>query len=147
MASLGFDLLDRHVVAGRADATAVGTLTYARLLERSAAVAAGLRVLGVQPGDEVAVRLDGEDRVVVVAACIRLGALPGDAGAHVVSLDDGTATVTVGDEVHPLDLVRRAGSGDPATALADDAPGYRDQVLGRVGDVVTPLLAGDAVRV
>lgn len=149
MTSLGFDLLDRHVVAGRADHLAAGGLTYARLLERSAALAAGLKVLGVAAGDRVVVGVEGDERVLVVCACIRLGAVPVDAGTDeaeeglvaVVQTAEG-GQVRAGEEIHALDLVRRAGSGDPAPALGTDAPGYRDAVLGGFGPLVDPLLEG-----
>ena len=144
--SLGFDLLDVHVVHGRADEPAVvGSHTFARLLERAAAIAAGLGVIGVGVGTPVRVELEGVVRVEVVCACIRLGALPGTEGDARVVLDDGEPWVHVGAESHPLDLVRRAGSSDPAMALADDAEGYRERVLALVPDVVEPLLAGRPV--
>jgi acyl-coenzyme A synthetase/AMP-(fatty) acid ligase len=141
MASLGFDLLDRHVIGGGADDPATATLTYARLLERSSFLASGLRMLGVQPGDDVGVQVDGDDRVVVVCACVRLGALPADDGSVVVAVGADGPEVRSADGTHPLDLVRQAGSGDAATALAADADGYRDAVLERAADVVEPLLA------
>lgn len=140
MASLGFDLLDRHVVSGGADDPAVGRLTFARLLERSASLASGLGMLGVRPGDEVGVQVDDVDRVLVVCACIRIGALPAPDGVVVVVPSDDGPVVRVGDDVHPLDLVRQAGSGDAAMALADDTAGYRDAVLRHAADVVAPLL-------
>lgn len=143
MSSLGFDLLDRHVVDGGADDLAGGSLTFARLLERSAALARGLLLLGVVEGDEVAVRVIGEDRLVAVCACTRIGAVPvADEADVVVEVGpDGAAQVRTREGTHPLDLVRRAGSGDPAAALADDADGYRDAVRARAADVVDALLA------
>lgn len=140
MASLGFDLLDRHVVSGGADDLAVGRLTFARLLERSASLASGLGMLGVRPGDEVGVQVGDVDRVLVVCACIRIGALPAPDGVVVVVPGDDGPVVRVGDDVHPLDLVRQAGSGDAATALGQDADGYREAVLRHAADVVEPLL-------
>ena len=142
MTSLGFEMLDRHVVAGRADHPAAGGHTYARLLELSAALAAGLQVLGVGAGDHVDVRVEGDDRALVVCACIRLGAVPSDEGQVAVVDTDAGVEVRAGEEVHPLDLVRRAGSGDPAPSLAADAEGYRESVLAREGQLVTTLLEG-----
>ncbi|WP_286689189.1 AMP-binding protein [Aeromicrobium sp. REDSEA-S38_B2] len=103
MASLGFDLLDRHVIGGGADDPATSTLTFARLLERSSFLGSGLRMLGVQPGDEVGVQVAGDDRVVAVCACIRIGAVPAPDGAVVVA--DGDAGPHA-DVVEPL-LARR----------------------------------------
>jgi|LULJ01.1.fsa_nt_gb hypothetical protein len=141
MASLGFDLLDRHVIGGGADDPATSTLTFARLLERSSFLGSGLRMLGVQPGDEVGVQVAGDDRVVAVCACIRIGAVPAPDGAVVVADGDAGPEVRSAEGVHPLDLVRQAGSGDAATALAGDADGFRDAVLAHAADVVEPLLA------
>ena len=133
MPSLGFELLDLHVVRGRGEDVACsddsGTLTFAQLLERSAALAGGLRAVGVSPGDEVAVEVSpGNLQVQVVLACIRLGAVPADRGdVRVVEHADG---VTVhGEEDHDLSLVMSAGRTDPAASLPSDPPGYAATVL------------------
>lgn len=143
MASLGFDLLDRHVVAGGADEPAAPGLTFARLLERSAALAGGLRILGVERGQDVVVAVGADDRVVAVCAVVRLGAVPVPRGpSSAVAVVDGAdgPVVRVGADEHPLDLVRQAGSGDAAMALAGDADGYRETVRQHAADVVEPLL-------
>ena len=133
MPSLGFELLDVHVIRGRGDEVAwsddTETLTFAQLLERSAALAGGLRAVGVSPGDEVEVDVaPGSLQVQLVCACIRLGAVPGDRGdVRIVEHADG---VTVhGDEEYDLDLVMRAGRTDPAPSLPSDPPGYAATVL------------------
>ncbi|MGJ9414040.1 AMP-binding protein [Aeromicrobium sp. CF4.19] len=151
MPSLGFAMLDQHVVAGRADAPAVdvggATMTFARLLERTAAVAGGLQVLGLAVGGRVAVDLPpSPDLVTVVCACLRLGAVPGGSGPLGVIVVDGVVTVTIEGQ-EPLDLatLRRAGGSDPAGALADDEPGFRAAAQERHGQVVVPLLAGRPV--
>lgn len=141
MASLGFDLLDRHVIGGGADDAATARLTYARLLERASFLASGLRMLGVQPGDRVGVQVEGDDRVVTVCACIRIGAVPVSEGDVVVAIGDDGPEVRSAEGVHPLDLVRQAGGGDPAAALASDPDDYRAAVLAHAADVVEPLLA------
>lgn len=140
MASLGFDLLDRHVVGGGADDPATSTLTFARLLERASFLGSGLKMLGVQPGDQVGVQVTGDDRVVVVCACVRIGAVPAADGTVLVAVGADGPEVRSAGGVHPLDLVRQAGSGDAATALATDDDGYRDMVLMHAADVVEPLL-------
>ncbi len=151
MPSLGFALLDQHVVAGRADELAVeapdANLTFARLLEHSAAVAGGLKALGLAAGDEVSVDLpSGPELVTVVCACLRLGALPGRQGRLGVLTVDGVATVTIeGEEPVELDLLRRAGSSDPAVALAHDVAGFRSAAEEWHPDVVGPLLLGRTV--
>lgn len=70
MTALSFAMLDRHVVDGRSDEIActdtTGSLTFARLLERSAALAGGLVVLGIRPGDGVELDLPTGDRKSVV---------------------------------------------------------------------------------
>lgn len=164
MPSLGFAMLDRHVVAGRADDLAVdvdgATLTFARLLEHSAALAGGLKVLGVGEGDLVVVDLPpGPDRVTAVCACLRLGALPGrtgrpggstgpQAGTGVqVRHVDGVSVVTAGADRIDLVTVRRAGTSDPAVALPGDVEGFGEQAEACAPDVVLPLLAGRPVTV
>lgn len=148
--ALGFELVDRHVVAGRAEQTACtdasGSLTFARLLERSAALAGGLFVLGVRAGDRVAIQLPaGNERVIAVCAVIRLGALP-TADAEVrIALIDGTASVRINDNDVELSLVERAGRSEPQPALTADAPGYVESVSDVVGDIVGPLLSGSPV--
>lgn len=151
MPSLGFALLDQHVVAGRADDAALrtgdDTMTFARLLERAAAVAGGLKALGVEEGDELPLDLpDGPELVTVVCACLRLGVLPGGPGRIGAREIDGVAVVTIeGEEPVELDLLRRAGASDPAIALAHDAEGFRTAAQERHPDVVEPLLAGRTV--
>ena len=150
MDSLGFDLLDRHVVDGRGDevacADATGSLTYARLLERSAAMAGGLRVLGVRSGDEVAVEVPpGNLQVVIVCACIRLGAVPGSQGeVHIV---DGDGAVRVRMDDHDLDLsvISKAGAADSAPSLSEDPPGYRDAARATFGHLIDSLFAGATI--
>lgn len=144
MPSLGFDLLDRHVVHGRAEDVAcsdsTGTLSYAQLLEQVAALAGGLRAVGLGAGDEVEVQVgSGNLRVQVVCACIRLGAVPGERGG--VRIVEGAAGVTVHtvDDEFDLSLVRRVGKTDPAPSLASDDPGYRELVRDGFGDVIDAL--------
>jgi acyl-coenzyme A synthetase/AMP-(fatty) acid ligase len=132
--SLAFDLLDRHVVQGRGDDIACsddsGALTFAQLVERSAALAGGLRALGVTAGDAVAVSMnEGNARVVAICACVRLGAVPGpDGGVRIVEDADRVTVVAVG-EVVDLTLVLKAGKSDPAPALPSDPPDYAAAVL------------------
>ena len=144
MTSLGFDLLDRHVVDGRGDDIACtddsGTLSFAQLLERSAALAGGLRALGVGAGDEVAVLVGpGNVQVQIVCACVRLGAVPSESGD--VRIDESADGVTVhaGVESLELSLVVKIGKTDPASSLPSDEPGYRDRVREAFGDVVDQL--------
>jgi hypothetical protein len=145
MSSLGFDLLDRHVVDGRGDDIACsddsGTLSFAQLLERSAALAGGLRALGVAAGDEVAVRVGpGNVQVQIVCACVRLGAVPGDTGDVRIIEESGDVTVRWSDEQLDLALVAKAGKTDPAPSLATDPPGFRDRVRDGFAAVVDLLL-------
>ena len=150
MDSLGFDLLDRHVVDGRGDdvacTDATGSLTFARLLERSAALAGGLGVLGVRPGDEVAVDVpEGNLQVEIVCACIRLGAVPGRRGeVHIVD-DEGTVRVRIDDHDLDLSVISKAGAADPAPSLSVDSPGYREAARATFGQMIDTLLAGDPI--
>jgi acyl-coenzyme A synthetase/AMP-(fatty) acid ligase len=146
--SLGFDLLDRHVVDGRGDDIActdddTGALTFAQLLERSAALAGGLQAIGVGAGDVVAVRVEpGNLQVQVVCACVRLGAVPGETGDVCIVEESGDVTVRWSDEQLDLALVAKAGRTEPAPSLPADAPGFRDRVRAGFADLVDVLQAG-----
>jgi acyl-coenzyme A synthetase/AMP-(fatty) acid ligase len=145
VASLGFDLLDRHVVDGRGDDLActddTGGLTFAQLLERSAALAGGLRAVGVGAGDEVAVEVEpGNLQVQIVCACVRLGAVPGESGDVRIVEESGDVTVRWSDEQLDLALVAKAGKTDPASSLPSDRPGFRDRVNEGFGAVIEELL-------
>jgi hypothetical protein len=147
VSSLGFDLLDRHVVDGRGDDIACmddsGALTFAQLLERSAALAGGLRAVGLSAGDEVAVLIGpGILRVQVVCACIRLGAIPGEeADVRIVEAAD-VVTVHTGQDEFDLSILLRAGKTDPAPSLPSDPPGYADAARSAYGPMIDTLLAG-----
>ena len=150
MSSLGFDVLDRHVVDGRGEdiacTDATGSLTYARLLERSAALAGGLGVLGVRLGDEVDVAVEpGNLQVLIVCACIRLGAVPGDRGDTRIADVDGTVMVHLGDHEDDLAVVMKAGKADPAPSRKSDPDDYDQQVRATFGAIVDALLAGSTI--
>ena len=73
-------LLDRQVEAGRGGHLAVtgpaGSLTYAELAQRVAALAAGLRELGVRPEERVVlVASDRPETVITFLALLRMGAV------------------------------------------------------------------------
>ncbi|AQZ64307.1 Benzoate-CoA ligase [[Actinomadura] parvosata subsp. kistnae] len=73
-------LTDRQVAAGRGEHVAItgpaGELTYGRLAERVAALAAGLRGLGVRPEERVVlVMSDRPETVVTILAVMRMGAV------------------------------------------------------------------------
>lgn len=154
MTQLSFDLLDRHVVDGRGDdiacTDASGSLTFAQLLEKSAAIGGGLTILGVRPGDVIDVQLThGNDRVLAACALIRLGALPGAGGRVWIGPVDDVPTVRVSEpehaHSHELSLVERAGRSDAAAALTTDPPGYAERLRAAFPDIVEPLLTGSPV--
>lgn len=101
MRDVCFLALDRHVVAGRADETALvdgaASTSYAVLLEQVGALAGALRLIGVAPGDRVALRgLGAREALLAELACLRLG-------ATAVLGEDGEVTFAVTDDVgaHP----------------------------------------------
>jgi non-ribosomal peptide synthetase component F len=150
VSSLGFALLDRHVVDGHGEDIACtdpsGTLTYARLLERSAALAGGLRVLGVRHGDEVAVTVEtGNLQVVIVCACIRIGAVPGHRGE--VRIAEVGEQVRVQKDEHDIELavLLKAGAADPAPSEKTDPTGYDTQARTVFAGIIDALLAGAPV--
>jgi len=81
-----YNAVDRHVLAGRGDATAViydspitgvtGQLTYAELLERVSTFAGALRDLGVECGDRVVIYMPMiPQTLIAMLACARIGAV------------------------------------------------------------------------
>ncbi len=150
MTALSFEMLDRHVVAGRGDNVActdtTGSLSFARLLERSAALAGGLAVLGIRPGDGVELDLPaGNERVIAVCALIRIGALPAIGTEARIGVVDGAGSVRINDNDIELSLVERAGRSDPLPAGTVDEPGYAEAVTDMFGDIVGPLLTGSPI--
>ena len=147
MTALSFNMLDRHVVAGRSEqiacTDATGSLTFARLLERSAALAGGLVVLGLRPGDGVKFDLPGgNERVIAVCAVIRLGAIPAGGTEARITVVDGVGSVRINDNDIELSLVERAGRSDPLPADTVDQPGYVEAGTEAFDDIVGPLLCG-----
>ncbi len=150
MASLGFDLLDRHVVAGRADEPALLSdprFTFARLLEHAAAVGGALTALGVTPASGFVLDLEpGVDHVVLLCACVRIGVVPGPESPFAARGGDAVTQVVVpGHDPIDLTTLRRAGSTDPASALAADVDGFRERALREWSTVLEPLLDARAV--
>lgn len=157
--SLTFDSLDRRVIDGRGDDIAVGIdgteITYARLVERSAAVAGGLRLLGIGPGTAVTVDLDGLDLVISVWALARIHALPmslrmsspmssnhkddNPRPTAQARMTGDPAVVIIGDERYPLKSIELTGRNDPAGAPRTDPDGYREALLAAYPNVIAPL--------
>jgi hypothetical protein len=149
MSSLAFEALDRHVIGGRADDLAVAgaarPVTYARLLELSAALGGGLRLLGVEPGTSVDLRVEpGLDRVVAVLAVVRLHLEVAEGGDPRLG---GTEPLRVhlGADEYEWDTVLKAGAGNPAGAAERDPEGYADRMRAQFGHLLDPLLGGGTV--
>ena len=136
-----FNALDRHVIGGRADQTALiydspvtGTkleVTYARLLEDVAAFAGVLRGLGVEKGDRVVIYLPMvPEAVVAMLACARLGAVHsvvfgGFAPAELaVRIDDAKPKVVVSAScgIEPTRVLEYKPMLDDALAKAEHPP-------------------------
>jgi acyl-CoA synthetase (AMP-forming)/AMP-acid ligase II len=148
--SLGFELLDRHVVGGRGDAVACsdasGPLTFAKLTERTAELAGGLHILGIRTGDYVQIDLPaGNVLVTAVCAVIRLGAVPHHSAEARILEVDGEPRVQLNDHDLELALVQRAGRADPAASLHRDPDGYRAQLGDSFAEIVETLLTGSPV--
>jgi hypothetical protein len=148
MTALAFEALDRHVVAGRADdvAFAGGTrpVTYARLLETSAALAGGLRLLGVTAGTAVDLRLEpGLEQLVAVLAVVRLHLEVEDGADPRIGGDP--VRVHLGGDEYEWGTVVKAGANDPAGAAEHDPEGYADRMRARFGHLLDPLLGGGVV--
>ena len=143
MTSLVFRALDRHVVAGLADDTAVederGPLSYAELTHESACVAGAISHLGVGSGTEVSIVIPGgRNLAIAVLACARLGAVPNAGG---VFRFEGETFHTPETAV-AWDLLMRAGRSEPAPAPDSDSEGYEELMREAFPDLFSALLAG-----
>ncbi|QYF73921.1 AMP-binding protein [Cryobacterium sp. PAMC25264] len=165
-----YNALDRHVLAGRGDHTALiydsamtGTraqISYRDLLERVARFAGVLRAAGVGRGDRVVVYLPMiPEAVVAMLACARIGAVHsvvfgGFAASELaVRIDDARPTVLVtasgglepGKTVEYLPLVRKAldqSAGSVHTVIVQN----RHAIPGSAADYASDAADGAAVR-
>jgi propionyl-CoA synthetase len=136
-----YNALDRHVVAGRGEQPALvydsgvtgarETFTYARLLERVAGFAGGLRALGVGKGDRVLIYMPMVPQAVVaMLATARLGAVHsvvfgGFAASELAArIDDAKPTVVVAAScgIEPTRVVEYKPMLDKALGLAEHRP-------------------------
>jgi propionyl-CoA synthetase len=136
-----FNALDRHVVHGRGERTALvydsavtgarASYTFAELLERTAAFAGALRGFGVQAGDRVVIYLPMvPEAVIAMLACARIGAVHsvvfGGFAPHelAVRIDDALpkAVVTASCGVEPTRVVEYKPIVDRALAMAEHQP-------------------------
>ncbi|MBY9075790.1 propionyl-CoA synthetase [Nocardioides sp. WL0053] len=136
-----YNALDRHVVAGHAERTALvydspvtGTqqrFSYAELLERVASFAGALRAFGVEKGDRVVIYMPMiPEAVVAMLACARIGAVHsvvfGGFAAHelAVRIDDAQPKVVVSAScgIEPSRVVEYKPMLDKALAMASHRP-------------------------
>ena len=137
-----YNALDRHVVHGHGDRTALiydsavtGTktsLSYAQLLEQTATFAGALRAFGVQAGDRVVIYMPMvPEAVVAMLACARIGAVHsvvfgGFAPRELaVRIDDARPTVVVCAScgIEPGRVVEYKPIIDRALEIAEHQPG------------------------
>jgi propionyl-CoA synthetase len=137
-----FNALDRHVVRGNADRTALiydspvtgakASFTYAELLEQTAAFAGALRGFGVQRGDRVVIYMPMiPEAVVAMLACARIGAVHsvvfGGFAPHelAVRIDDARPKVVVSAScgIEPTRVVEYKPIIDRALAISTHKPG------------------------
>ncbi len=136
-----YNALDRHVVHGHGDRTALiydsavadvqASYTYAELLERTAAFAGALRRLGVDPGDRVVIYLPMiPEAVIAMLACARIGAVHsvvfgGFAPRELaVRIDDARpkVVVTASCGIEPSRVVEYKPIVDRALEMAEHSP-------------------------
>jgi hypothetical protein len=146
--SLVFRTLDRQVISGLADDTAVsdarGTMSYAQLLHESACIGAGLHHMGIEPGTFVVLEdLHGRDLVVSVLACARISAVPAATGDF--RLAGNPPVLHAPDTQVAWDVLDKAGRTEPAVAPVEDPDGYEEMILATHGEIFQILLAGGTV--
>jgi propionyl-CoA synthetase len=136
-----YNALDRHVVHGHADRTALiydsavadvkASYSYAQLLEETAAFAGALRGLGVEHGDRVVIYLPMiPEAVIAMLACARIGAVHsvvfgGFAPRELaVRVDDARpkVLVTASCGIEPSRVVEYKPIIDRALAMAEHSP-------------------------
>jgi propionyl-CoA synthetase len=136
-----YNALDRHVVHGHGDRTALiydsavadvqASYTYAELLERTAAFAGALRRMGVEPGDRVVIYLPMiPEAVIAMLACARIGAVHsvvfgGFAPRELaVRIDDALpkVVVTASCGIEPPRVVEYKPIVDRALEMAEHSP-------------------------
>lgn len=136
-----YNALDRHVIKGAADRVALiydspvastkRQITYAELLEETAAFAGALRALGVEKGDRVVIYMPMiPEAVVTMLACARIGAVHsvvfgGFASAELaVRIDDARpkVIVTASCGIEAIRLVEYKPIVDAALARAEHQP-------------------------
>ena len=137
-----YNALDRHVINGHADRTALiydsavtgtkSSLTYAQLLEEVAAFAGVLRALGVEKGDRVLIYMPMiPEAVIAMLASARLGAVHsvvfGGFAPHelAVRIDDAQpkVVVTASCGIEPSRTIEYKPFVDKALDLAEHKPG------------------------
>ena len=153
-----FNALDRHVIHGRADQTALiydspvtGTqrrYTYAELLDQVARCAGVLRHLGVDQGDRVVIYLPMiPEAVISMLACARIGAVHsvvfgGFAPAELAArIEDAEPKVIVSAScgIEPTRIVEYKPMLDEAIRRSSHQPDYtiivqREQALAEMGE-------------
>ena len=130
--NLATNALDRHVAAGRGDATALialderghrRQLTFRELLDQVERVAAGLRGLGVGKGDRITIYMPtSAEAIVAMLATVRIGAI------HCVVFA-GFGAGALGDRIRAsgsrlvltTDVTFRKGKDVDLLAIVDDA--------------------------
>ncbi len=136
-----FNALDRHVVHGAGERTALvydsavtdtkTSYTYAELLERTAAFAGALVGLGVQAGDRVVIYMPMiPEAVIAMLACARIGAVHsvvfGGFAPHelAVRIDDARpkVLVTASCGIEPTRVIEYKPMVDRALELAEHRP-------------------------
>src|SRR4051812_33909857 len=152
-----YNALDRHVVHGHGDRTALiydsavadsrQSYSYARLLERTAAFAGALQALGVERGDRVVIYMPMvPEAVFAMLACARIGAVHsvvfGGFAAHelAVRIDDARPRVVLAAScgIEPGRVVEYGPLLERALAEAEHQPSavvmlQREQAPARVG--------------
>ncbi len=137
-----YNALDRHVVAGHADRTALiydspvtetrQRFSYADLLEKVASFAGALRGFGVEKGDRVVIYMPMiPEAVVAMLACARIGAVHsvvfGGFAPHelAIRIDDAQPKVVVSAScgIEPTRVVEYKPMLDRALELATHEPG------------------------
>ena len=130
--NLAYNCVDHHVESGRGDATALitenergesRTYTYAELLAETKRISAGLRGLGIQKGDRIAIYMPtSAEAIALMLGAIRIGAV-------IIVIFAGFGSGALGERVRlagakalfATDVTYRKGKDVPLKGIVDEA--------------------------
>lgn len=144
---LAFDATDHHVIFGKGEHICFvndqKSVTYAEFLSHTAAIAGGMRTLGLTR-ESVNLNLANQwERLSVLVALLRLGLVPNEDSAVVFS--DEPAQLHLPTDIIDLVTIIQIGRVDPEPAPATPDEHLLEQLTPQDRQWVSTLLAGETI--